>query len=198
MKKMSLAFLMALVLAMSASIAFARDAGIYLSGNVGVVWVEDADVTWFDGLRDQFEFDAGLGTTIAVGYDFGYGLRTEFELGFRFNDLDRKFPGGIKGDIYSSSFMANVFFDLIPGQRFSPFIGAGAGLAYVDFDIDYWGQDDDTVFAYQFMAGVSYALNYNVSIDFQYRYFATEDPSFYFFEAEYKTHGLMGGFRFRF
>ncbi|RJQ81276.1 MAG: porin family protein [Desulfobacteraceae bacterium] len=199
MKKEILVFLaIALIWGAGASIACAQSPGMYFSGNVGALLLEDSDVTWFDGVRDEAEFDTGLGITGAIGYDFGTGLRTEFEIGLRFNDVDRQFPDGLGGDFSSFSAMGNAFFDLMPGYRVSPFIGAGAGIANVAADVDFWGEDDDNVFAYQFMAGVSFAVAYNMKIDFQYRYFATEDPDFEFFEAEYKTHALMGGVRINF
>ncbi|RPI52436.1 MAG: porin family protein [Deltaproteobacteria bacterium] len=199
MKKTFLILLaMALVLGVGTSIACAQGPGMYFSGNLGAVWVDDSDVTWFDGIRDEAEFDTGLGMTGAIGYNLGNGLRTEFEMGFRFNDVDRQFPEGIGGDVSSFSAMGNAFFDFMPGNQVSPFIGAGIGIANVEFDVDFWGEDDDTVFAYQFMAGVSYAVSYNMNIDLQYRYFATEDPNFDFFEAEYNTHSMMGGVRINF
>ena len=198
MRKTSLVLLSMMVLGMCATIANAQGTGIYFSGNLGGIRVMDSDVTWYDGFQDEAKFDTGIVTTVAIGWDFGIGLRPEFELGFRFNEVDRQFPNGIGGEIYSSSIMGNLFFDFIPHQRVSPFIGAGVGFANVEVDLDFWGSDDDTVFAYQFMAGLSFAVSRNINIDLQYRYFATEDPEFDFFESEYKTHSVMGGIRIRF
>jgi opacity protein-like surface antigen len=186
----------ALVLVMGNSLTWAQ--GMYFSGNLGAVWVEDSDITWFDGIRDEAEFDTGVAATGAIGYDLGTGLRTELEIGYRFNDVDRQFPGGIGGDVDSFSVMGNALFDFLPGRQISPFIGAGIGVANVEFDVDYWGEDDDTVFAYQIMTGVSLPVGYNMNLDFQYRYFATEDPDCDYFEAEYSTHSVMGGLRINF
>jgi opacity protein-like surface antigen len=183
---------------MGVEIATAQAPGMYFSGNVGAIWLKDSDVTWYDGDLDEAEFETGVGFTGAFGYDFGTGFRAEVELGFRFNDVDRQFPDGIGGEVYSSSFMGNAFFDFMPGYQVSPFIGAGIGVANVEFDVDYWDEEDDTVFAYQFMGGVSFAVSYNMYVDIQYRYFVTEDPDFDYFEAEYETHSVMGGFRMRF
>jgi hypothetical protein len=51
---------MALVLGVGASISCAQDPGIYFSVNLGAVWLQDSDVTWFDGIRDEAEFDTGV------------------------------------------------------------------------------------------------------------------------------------------
>ena len=64
--------------------------------------------------------------------------------------------------------------------------------------MDLVGNEDDTVFAYQLAAGGSLTINKNLSVDLQYRYFATADPDFDGLEAEYNTHNLIFGLRFTF
>jgi len=45
---------------------------------------------------------------------------------------------------------------------------------------------------------VGYAMNENVTLDLQYRYFATEDPEFGVVDAEYATHNVYFGLRYNF
>ena len=71
-------------------------------------------------------------------------------------------------------------------------------ISDIEADIDLVGTEDDTVFAYQIAAGGSLAVNDRLSIDVQYRYFATEDPNFDGLKAEYATHNLFFGLRFNF
>ena len=40
------------------------------------------------------------------------------------------------------------------------------------------GDDNDTVFAYQFMAGIGFEINPKTTLTVGYRYFATTDPEF--------------------
>ena len=56
------------------------------------------------------------------------------------------------------------------------------------------------MFAYQLILGVSFASVETLSVetlsvDLQYRYFATDDPEFDDLDAEYSTHNLMIGLR---
>ena len=56
------------------------------------------------------------------------------------------------------------------------------------------------MFAYQLILGVSFASVETLSVetlsvDLQYRYFATDDPEFDGVDAEYSTHNFMIGLR---
>ena len=181
----------------------------YVSGNIGVVFLEDYDL--FDrefNERVEFSFDPGFGLAAAVGYDFLNGIRTELEIGYKMNDVDKiRVSGspsaGFKGDMSAFTVMGNVFYDFLPNEKVSPFLGAGIGFANLDFDIsDINVSDDDNVFAYQLMAGIAYALNHNLILDVQYRFFGTEKPSFNLgFPAsfdEYKTHNILFELRYAF
>ena len=110
-------------------------------------------------------------------------------------DYTVNYSDSLGGDFVSSSLMFNGFVDLIPNGQICPFVGAGIGFANVEGDIDYYGSEDDNVFAYQFAAGMAFAVTQNIKFDLQYRYFATEDPEFYSLEAEYDTHNIMVGMR---
>ena len=181
-------------------------AAAYVSGNVGAVWVNDSDAEDDIGDEAEFTFDSGYGVTAAVGYTFEsyYTYRTEIEFGYRDNDFDKIKAFGlslpIDGDVKTLSLMANGFCDLMPNSQISPFLGGGLGIANVEADLDYpgLGSEDDTVFAYQVAAGVSFAASENVNIDVQYRFMGTADPDFGVIEAEYQTHNAMIGMRFGF
>ena len=56
----------------------------------------------------------------------------------------------------------------------------------------------DTVFAWQFGAGVGYALTKQWTLDFKYRYFDTDKPDFDRAEAELSSHNFTLGIRFDF
>jgi opacity protein-like surface antigen len=218
MKKLSGALLVLVMVFGTAAFACAAP---YVSLNLGAVWVDDADFsdsgTYSDGYdyRDNGEisFETGFGMTAAFGYATDYGFRAELELGFRGNDIDQvegtyveydpsgdlayseTYSDDFGVDVMSSSLMFNGFLDLAPRSPVCPFVGAGVGFANIEGDLDYYGSEDETVFAYQLAAGVAFALNPNMNIDVQYRYFATEDPDFYGLEFEYATHNVLVGLR---
>ncbi len=205
MKKLSVVLLViATVFGWGVSVGFAAP---YVSGNLGAVWVVDSDLSLYGEDTDvEMSFDTGYGVTGAIGYavtrDMSYGYRTEIELGYRENDIDKISAKGfasesIDGDISTISVMANGFIEFMPEGTFSPFVGVGVGGANVEGEDD-GGSEDDTVLAYQVIAGVAFPLSQNLKIDVQYRYFATDDPEFNDLEVEYGTHNAMLGLRYGF
>jgi opacity protein-like surface antigen len=177
-------------------------AEIYLSGNMGFTSASDADIK-AGSEKGEMSFDDGFAMTGALGQTLGSAARVEAELGYRVNDIDSVSIDGLGtvadgGDMTTMSLMGNAFYDFATESSFTPFIGAGVGVASIETDIDSGDSDDDTVFAYQVAAGASMAVNKNLNIDLQYRYFATDDPDFDGLEAEYNTHNLMFGLRYTF
>jgi opacity protein-like surface antigen len=196
MKNILACFLTFVVVGFGVSTSFA---GTYISGNLGAVIVNDSD---FDAgpLSGEFTFDTGFGFVAAVGSSMQNGGRIEAELGYRKNDFDEVKVDGlgkadIDGDISSLSGMGNAYYDFSTEGSFSPYIGAGLGFANIEADLDGIDSEDDTVFAYQFILGGSFASSETLSVDLQYRYFATDDPDFDGLDAEYSTHNLMIGLR---
>lgn len=97
----------------------------------------------------------------------------------------------VGGDAQSGAVMTNLYYDvhLFDGPIL-PWIGAGIGGAFVDYSIDgtvvdpvfpnptvalFEGKDTTWVFAYQFMAGVTFPISEGVSMSASYRYFRTQD-----------------------
>jgi opacity protein-like surface antigen len=196
MKNILVCFLTFVVTGFGVSTSFA---GTYISGSLGAVIANDSD---FDAgpLSGEFTFDTGFGFVAAVGNSMQNGGRIEAELGYRKNDFDEvKFDGlgkgDIDGDISSLSGMGNAYYDFSTEGSFSPFIGAGLGFANIEADLDDASSEDDTVFAYQFILGGSFASSETLSVDLQYRYFATDDPEFDGLDAGYSTHNFMIGLR---
>ena len=174
---------MALMLGGVASSALAAP---YVSGAFGMVSVNDSDGS---GTSGEVSFDPGFGFIAAVGNGFD-GLRGEIEMAYRNNDLDN--PSN--GDITSLAVMGNLLVDVAVSESVWPFLGAGIGLANVDLD----GDEDDTVFAYQAIAGLGFPLTHVTTLDLQYRYFATADADFNGTDVEYQAHNFFAGLRFEF
>ena len=100
--------------------------------------------------------------------------------------------------------MGNGYYAFDVGGGFKPFIGAGIGIAYLDAELSAPGvgpgsvSDDDTVFAYQGIAGVEYEIltdSATIALGVRYSYFATTDYDFADAELEYGTHNVMFGVR---
>jgi opacity protein-like surface antigen len=198
--------------------------GIYFSAKGGMSWLNDADFDFdvtFDGITVPFEgeaeYDTGYHFGGALGYEAG-SVRTEIEVIYRDNDIDQisdfSAPGlmdfgdlDASGDIYSLSYMANVFYDFKNSTSFTPYIGVGAGAATIKVDglrieETSMGSDTDTVLAYQASCGIGYNATKNTTIEVGYRYYATEDPDFGGnygdMDGEYESHDLTFGVRYNF
>lgn len=89
----------------------------------------------------------------------------------------------------------------------TPYIDGGIGVANVKADVDAVGvnlvDEDATVFAYQFAAGLNLDFIPPATVFVGYRYFATLDPEFEdaagnSFDAEYHSHNAGVGIMFQF
>jgi OOP family OmpA-OmpF porin len=182
----------------------APDPGYYVTGGAGLNFLEDADTA-----GTSYEYDAGGLGLGALGYKFGNGFRLEGELAYRASGVSGTQRGGASGEANAASLMANAFYDLNTGTKFTPYIGAGLGGALVTFDnvtipgganrID----DSDLALAYQAMAGVGYQLDRNLKLDLGYRYFATETPRFQTVSggevgSHYHDHAAVVSLRYEF
>lgn len=143
----------------------------------------------------NLEYDPGFNVGGAIGYNWGLmsqgiGLRYEAEFMYRDTDVDKILFGGspianrsTKGGANTVSGMANLLFDIMPGQMLSPYVGGGIGWANLSLDsVKSGGQtivdESQGVFAYQALAGLSYDFNPRWGLTAEYRYFATENAKF--------------------
>ncbi len=173
--------------------------------SAGVSFAADADVTG-TGIDTSIDFDPGPVAVIAAGYAFDTGFRTELELAGRWNDAGTVAGAPGSGDTAAYSGMINVLYDVgIDSGTFTPYAGAGLGAARIDDSgVSSIGgssiSDDDTVFAYQAMAGFSYGLSDRWALTADYRYFTTGDVSLttassVAVDQEYASHSVLIGLR---
>ena len=137
------------------------------------------------------DFNA-LGLNLNTSYDTGYVIS-----GVAGVELSRSSAGRLRGDIeagYSSANasggsafgrtgitfgLASLYYDFETGTVFKPFIGAGGGIAGVDFKnhgfspIGTLLNSSDTAYAYHLTAGASVALSASTEVELAYRYFGT-------------------------
>jgi len=219
--KKNILIVFACALLMSISIPVHGE-GVYVSGNVGIAYLSNSDVTMPDvlpGMTMEVRSDAGLACGGALGYDFG-NIRIEGEVAYQQNDLDEGkigVPGlqgefDVTGDVSSLTFLLNGYYDFTNESPFSFFITGGVGAAKIeinDFNVTELGifgmpkySDDDTVFAFQAGAGVGYAINEMVNLYVKYRYLGASDLDLQFdtvkTEVEYSSHNIYAGIRITF
>lgn len=135
------------------------------------------------GVDDYSQFT--LGGALALGYDFWpqqmLPLRVEIEFALRGNSEKSWSDGGrvsnVKGTWNNSTLFANLFWDFHNDTAFTPYIGAGLGLAFnytgYDFTVDggkFSADDRFTNFAWNVGVGASYSFNENIALDASYRF----------------------------
>ncbi len=148
---------------------------------------------------------AGVSTKVAGG-----AVRTELEYNWNDTAEDGILVGfqGDKGkvELDSQSIFLNAYYDIDTGTKFTPYIGGGIGYAKNEVSLSSSGLNiskDDTNFAWQLGAGVAYAVNDNVSVDFGYRYTDMDEidvviPSGSTSTVETDSHELYLGARYTF
>jgi opacity protein-like surface antigen len=164
--------------------------GSYVSSENQTATSADIDV---DG-----KFDNGFGVSGFYGFVIDQSLRGEVEAGYRINDIETitvlrndLMPASVgtvipvDGQIDLGMAMMNLYYDFpVNGLPVLPWVGIGAGGAYVNYQVSYdYGdpldvvtiKDSDWQFAYQLMAGVTMPIGEATSVSLGYRYFATED-----------------------
>lgn len=146
-----------------------------------------------NALADKKHKDDVWGLRLAAGAatPVKYGqVRGELELGWNDDAKDsNNFAFKVK-DTYTHKFatelsvysaMLNVYYDIDMGTKFTPYVGGGIGLAHLKNKTKVTGStpagalnsgssESENNFAWNIGAGVSYAVNSNVSIDAGYRY----------------------------
>ena len=147
--------------------------GFYIGAEGGANWLLN---------NNSYQMDTGWAAGGKLGYDF-VGPRVELEGLYRSNTGTGNvlFPGGVanvRGRIDQVSVMANLLYDFMPTSAFTPFIGAGAGIAFVDSTIQGCNLCS-TQFAYQGIIGVAWNITEAFRLSVDGRYFGTTNPGAY-------------------
>ncbi len=222
----NLAMAMALASTALATPALARDDSWYIGAEIGPNLVQNSlfdlrrpgTTTIVDnGLRQRYNIGFDVGGV--VGYDFGL-LRTEFEVAYKQNSVDRiiveqsvpavNLGSGVgipaiinftnaSGNARALSFMANALFDFGGKDRdVGAYIGAGAGIARVQYSNNRfvgtgaaWLNDSDTNFAYQLLAGIYKPVSDHIDLGIKYRFFNVSNV------GTFTTNGVETTSRYR-
>ena len=167
--------------------------GFYVGAEGGVNWLLNNGI---------YSMDTGWAAGGVVGYDF-VGPRVELEGVFRHNNGSRPnffasttctnppatvapnqpictttSGGTVRGHIEQLAVLANLLYDFVPGATITPYIGAGAGVAFVDQDINGCSLCS-TQFAYQGILGLSWNIDQNFRVNLDGRYYGTTSPGTY-------------------
>jgi outer membrane immunogenic protein len=160
--------------------------GFYVAPKLGYSLL-NFDDPQIGGIAFRDRDDGVWGGGLAVGWDMGRAagpgwagvpLRIELE-GFWRERGEETFatPGVfIQNRAEVLTLFGNAFLDIPLGWAFTPYVGAGVGLAWVDYRTTVPGpefaqfDDDRTNFAWNVGAGAAFALTENILLDVNYRF----------------------------
>lgn len=215
---------MAMLVAGNAS----ADQNWYIGGEGGLTFNSKSGLTGLGSNMDgDVSFKDGYVFGGVLGYDFG-GFRLEGEVAQRHNkakafnivndggigdDLDESPMSGAYnatgGKAKVTSGMANAYLDFGKDWVVHPYIGAGIGIAGFKFSDMSVGpavfvQGNNTVMAYQGIAGLRWAISNAVDLVADYRYFATghvnvgDGRDYGVSVDKYRSHTVMLGLHYKF
>ncbi len=215
MKSLKFAALAALVAALAlpgVANAYPKQ-GYYVGLAGGIGLQQDSDAT-IGGIKDQLQFSPGFAVSGDIGYGFENQLRPEFEIAYRKANVN-KVTGPVSGpnttgNYNSIDFMGNLFYDFDTHTGLTPYVGIGAGIALTGADnagtvVGTTLDSQETLFAYQGIAGLSYEISERLDATADYRYFSTLEPEFHTAaggvvagDTRYAQHTFMVGLRYIF
>jgi len=174
----------------SATAAFALLAGAaaaqdnYVSGQIGLRAVEDIEGSLSGGTID-LELDNALYFSGALGRKFGQ-WRFEAEIASRGGSFNALTINGVDvgatgNGLSAASLMANAIFDFRPEQQWTPYVGAGLGVAQVSANFAGVGgaiDGEETALALQIIGGISYDVTETATIFMDLRYFRVQETDY--------------------
>lgn len=110
---------------------------------------------------------------VKAGYDF-VGPRIDLDVGYGQTPLSVNIPGtAINGKGAQLTSLVNVSYDFAPTSRITPYIGAGAGIAFIDSNTSL----GSTQFAWDALIGLRYNITNSFTVGLEGRYVGTTSPS---------------------
>ena len=199
-----------------AIVLFARDASaqFYIGAEGGWTALPDQDITVPGLFSTSLRFNSGFNAGARLGYEWG-AWRFEEEYSYRRNNVPGNFAlfglpiNGISGNRHTNSIMTNVLYDFTVGWAITPHFGAGIGAVQISDGVRLPGigqfiNDSIWAFGYQAIAGLRYNLSPTLTLDFDYRYLATTQPSLRIantnlrYRTGYNTNNFVASVIYRF
>ncbi len=156
---------LSLVMVFLVAVAFSAtgySADKYISGSIGISWMNDSDIEDAAGIVDaidaevEMDYGSGISGTGALGCDYG-DYRIEGEVGYQSGDvdgisadiselvdlhewpIDDTYGIGLEGDVSVLTLMVNGYYDIdLGGIELSPFVGVGVAQVKIS-DLKYDG-----------------------------------------------------------
>jgi len=169
--------------------------------------------------------DSGYALSFAFGRRHSRKLRSEIEVAFRSNEIN-SFQSSPSititssppipftpseeedGSVNATSIMKNFIFEFENDTLFTPYVGVGIGLSYIDVEFgestsvdgEATFQDGEAAFSYQAIGGVATKLNSFAELVVEYRFLGTSELEFSGLNDTfaYNTSNLFLGAKFEY
>ena len=172
--------------------------GVYVGLEGGLNWLLNNSFTstlnvapiFVGSTTTNASYNTGFVLGGVVGYDF-IGPRVELEGVYRENTGTLTIgglPGSAGVNFHQVSVMGNVYYDFFAGQAIVPYIGAGAGVGFLNAGA-LASTVTSTQFAYQGIIGVGWNIDQTFRLNLEGRYYGTTTPNF-------NSAGNLGGFAY--
>lgn len=191
----------------------------YVAASGSVAWhskwkFSDADSTDdIDFLDNSVGFKTGWGAAASLGYIFWmcnfWDWRWEIEYVYRKNKLkndtitsdDETITIPLSGYNQDSAIMTNIIMDIPLFCYVWYYVGGGVGASFNKMRVNNLGVHNDTLFAWQFLTGLSFYPSPTVTLSAGYRLFGTNNNDFLEHGIKMRhnplTHSIDIGVRFR-
>ncbi len=189
-------------------------AQFYIGAEGGWTGLPSQSITVPGLFSTNLQFNSGFNAGMRLGYEWG-PWRFEEEYSYRQNNVPNNFSlfgfpiNGISGNRHTNSVMTNVLYDFTVGFPITPHIGFGIGAVEISdgVKLPLIGQfinDSTWQFGYQGIAGIRYNLSPALTLDLDYRYLATTQPTFRIlntpirYRSGYNTNNFVASLIYRF
>ena len=187
----------------------------YPSAGTADIFASELDATLiepdgFESSREGLD-DPGYALSFAFGRRHSNTLRSEIEVGIRGNDIINNTVIGFDdtpgiteteenvGSVNAVSLMKNFIIDFDNNSRFTPYVGAGLGVSYVEVEFGDSSEFEEgqTLFSYQAIGGIATRLTSAADFIVEYRFLGTSEVEFDEFgqELAYNTSNLFFGIK---
>jgi len=179
--------------------AFATPASAECDGIYGAI---RGGVVKHDADKLQGDLDAArLMISGALGYRYEY-FRTELEYVWRKYNRDYNHTFNEKSLLKTYSYMWNFYYDVLPYNWWTPYVGAGIGLTktrYTDRDLLVVNANwKKTKFTWSLGAGLSLKVTNRFNVDAGYRYYDMGKPGQNGIKYEVSAQEVYAGIRYVF
>ena len=170
---------------------YIEEAPEFVPVEIGSGWYLRGDVT-YDAPSRPYDFSVAgsevdnhrFGGGVGFGYHFSDNFRADLTIAYLGGDKLEAAGGATSISNSAWSGLISGYFDIATVMNITPYVGAGVGLTYSSQKVTLGGtdvlpRDRGYDFAYALMAGVSYKVADNVSIDAGYQFLHTPDMPTY-------------------